>query len=110
VQGEGFLLVATNTAARLASGLAITGFLQLPGEALRGVLVPETALVRAAERAWVYVQTNATTFVRRDIGLEHPMADGWFVATGLSPNDRVVTTGAQTLLSEERKSQLKVGD
>ncbi len=110
VQGEGFLLVATNTAARLASGLAITGFLQLPGEALRGVLVPETALVRAAERAWVYVQTNATTFVRRDIGLEHPMADGWFVAAGLSPNDRVVTTGAQTLLSEERKSQLKVGD
>lgn len=110
VQGEGFLLLATNTAARLASGLAITGFLQLPGEALRGVIVPETALVRAAERAWVYVQTSTTTFVRRDIGLEHPMADGWFVAAGLSPNDRVVTTGAQTLLSEERKSQIKVGD
>jgi len=110
VQGEGFLLLATNTAARLASGLAISGFLQLPGEPLRGVIVPETALVRAAERAWVYVQTNATTFVRQDIGLEHPMADGWFVAAGLSPNERVITTGAQTLLSEERKSQIKVGD
>ncbi len=110
VQGEGFLLVATNTAARLASGLAITGFLQLPGEALRGVMVPETALVRAAERAWVYVQTNATTFVRQDIALEHPMVDGWFVAGGLSTNDRVVTTAAQTMLSEERKSQIKVGD
>ncbi len=110
VQGEGFLLVATNTAARLASGLAITGLLQLPGEALRGVMVPEKALVRTAERAWVYVQTNATTFIRQDIALEHPMTDGWFVAGGLSTNDRVVTTGAQTLLSEERKSQIKVGD
>jgi len=110
VQGEGFLLLVTNATTPLASGLAIIGFLQLPGEMLHGVMVPETALVRSAKRAWVYVQTNATTFVRRDIDLDRPMADGWFAPAGLSPNDRVVTTGAQTLLSEERKSQIKVGD
>jgi hypothetical protein len=110
VQGQGFLLLATNLAGRLASGLAITGFLLLPGEPLRGVTVPETAMVRAADRAWVFVQTSATTFVRRDVKLDHPMTDGWFVDSGISPNDRVVTTGAQTLLSEERKSQIQVGD
>ena len=94
----------------MAPGLAITGFLQLPGEALHGVIVPETALVRAAERAWVYAQTSATTFVRRGVTLEHPMAEGWFVTAGVSPNDRVVTTGAQALLSEERKTRINAGD
>jgi multidrug efflux system membrane fusion protein len=110
VQGQGFLFVVTNTAARLSPGLALTGFLQLPGEPLHGVIVPETAVVRAVERAWVYAQTSATAFTRRDISLAHPVADGWFVSAGVFPDDRVVTTGAQTLLSEERKTEIKVGD
>ncbi|MGH7973005.1 MAG: hypothetical protein ACREIC_30175, partial [Limisphaerales bacterium] len=81
-----------------------------PGQPLRGVVVPEAAVVRAAEKTWVYVQTDATHFTRRSVGQEHPVADGWFVTAGVLPNDRVVSTGAQTLLSEERKTQIKVGD
>ena len=110
VQGTGFLFVATNTAAQLAPGLALTGFLQLPGPPLHGVVVPNAAIVRAADRAWVYVQTGDTTFQRRELALDRPVAEGWFVTSGLAPNDRVVVTGAQTLLSEERKTQIKVGD
>ena len=110
VQGTGFLFVATNTAAQLAPGLALTGFLQLPGSPLHGVVVPNAAIVRAADRAWVYVQTGDTTFQRRELALDRPVAEGWFVTGGLAPNDRVVVTGAQTLLSEERKTQIKVGD
>jgi len=110
VQGAGFLYLATNTAARLAPGLALAGFLELPGAPLRGVVVPNAAIVRAADRAWVYVQTSDTTFQRRELALDWSVADGWFVASGLAPNDRLVVTGAQTLLSEERKTQIKVGD
>ena len=110
VQGQGFLLVVTNSRARLSPGLAITGFLQLPGEPLRGVIAPETAVVRAAERIWVYVQTGATNFTRWSINQDHPVANGWFVTAGIRPKDRVVTTGAQTLLSEERKTEIKVDD
>ena len=110
VQGEGFLFVATNAAARLAPGLALTGFLQLPGAPLHGVVVPNAAIVRAAERAWAYVQTGDTTFERRELALDQPVAGGWFVTSGLAPGDRLVVTGAQTLLSEERKTQIQMGD
>jgi len=109
VQGEGFLLVATNATVRLAPGLALTGFLQLPGAPLHGVVVPKAAIVRAADRAWVYLQMDDTTFQRRELALDRPVAGGWFVTGGLAPNDRLVVTGAQTLLSEERKTQIKVG-
>jgi hypothetical protein len=109
-QGAGFLLLATNALGRLTPGLALTGFLQLPGEAVRGVIVPDRALVRAEERAWVYVQTTETGFMRRSINLNHPLADGWFVTTGVSSGERLVVTAAQTLLSEERKAQIKIGD
>jgi hypothetical protein len=110
MQGAGFLFVATNAAARLAPGLALTGFLQLPGVPLHGVVVPHAVIVRAAERAWVYVQTGDTTFQRRELALDQPVREGWFVTKDLAPNDRLVVTGAQTLLSEERKTQIKVGD
>ena len=68
------------------------------------------AVVRAAERVWTYAQTGETNFTRREINLAHPVADGWFVTTGVSPKDRVVTVGAQTLLSEERKTEIQMGD
>jgi hypothetical protein len=110
VQGEGFLFVATNATARLAPGLALTGFLLLPGAPLHGVVVPNAAIVRAADRAWVYVQRGDSTFQRLELALERPVAGGWFVTRDLAPGDRLVMTGAQTLLSEERKTQIKVGD
>lgn len=110
VQGEGFLFLVTNPPAGLAPGLAVTGFVQLPGEPARGLVVPDDAVVRSADHAWVYVQTDATNFVRREIALTRPAATGWFVTNGVAPAERVVVTGAQTLLSEERKGQIKVGD
>ncbi len=110
VQGAGYLFVATNAAARLAPGLTLTGFLILPGPPLQGVVVPNAAIVRTADRAWGYVQTGNATFQRRELALDRPVAEGWFVTRGLAPGDRLVVTGAQTLLSEERKTQIQVGD
>ena len=77
------------------------------GEALAGVMVPRTAIVRFHGDAWVYVQTGADTFERVAIALDHPLADGWFVRAGLKPQAKVVTTGAQQLLSEELKGQIE---
>jgi hypothetical protein len=110
VQGEGFLFEVTNPPAGLTPGRSVTGFLQLPGGPRRGVVVPEAAVVRSAGRAWVYAQTGDTTFARREIALDDPAARGWFVTRGLAPGARLVVTGAQTLLSEERKTEIRVGD
>lgn len=110
VQGEGFLFVITNAPPRLTPGLVITGYLQLPGQPRQGAVVPDDAVVRSAERTWVYTQTGDTTFARREIVLDHPVAEGWFVTNGVAPGDRLVVIGAQTLLSEERKAQIQIGD
>ncbi len=109
-QGDGFLFVATNNSAWLAPGLAFTGFLSLPGEPMQGVVVPDGAVVRSDERAWVYAQTGDTNFVRREITVNRPVAGGWFITNGVAPKVRVVVIGAQTLLSEERKNEIKAGD
>ena len=66
-------------------------------------------MVRQSGKAWVYVQTAPDLFARREVALEEQTAEGWFTRS-LLPGDRVVTTGAQTLLSEEFKSQIHVGD
>jgi len=109
-QGEGFVFLATNAPASLMPGLAVAGFLQLPGEPSRGVIVPDAAVVRSDGRAWIYAQTGRTDFERREIILNHPAGGGWFVTNGIAPGEKIVVTGAQTLLSEEHKSQIKLED
>jgi hypothetical protein len=110
VQGEGFLFIATNSSGSLTPGLALTGFLQLRGESLRGVIIPDAAIVRWAGVAWAYAQTGETNFTRREIILDQPTESGWFVTNGVAPDERVVVIGAQALLSEERKTEIKPAD
>jgi hypothetical protein len=54
---------------------------------------------------FVYLQTGDDTFARKEIELDRPTEAGWFVHEGLNPSDKVVTVGAQQLLSEELKGQ-----
>ena len=75
----------------------------LPGEKQSGVTVPRNAIVRFNGTAWVFLQTGDDTFQRTEVELERPLQDGWFVREGLKPEAKVVTTGAQQLLSEEFK-------
>jgi hypothetical protein len=70
------------------------------------VLVPFDAVVRYQAQNWVYVQVNDSKFARRPITLSEPGDGGWFVTAGFRAGDRIVVVGAQTLLSEEMKSQL----
>ena len=56
---------------------------------------------------WVYLQNSADQFERREVQLDSPLPNGWFVTSGLKPQDKIVTTGAQQLLSEELKGQIE---
>jgi hypothetical protein len=75
------------------------------GVAREGVIVPESAAVWWEGRAWIYRQTGATTFARQEISTGDPVSGGWFVTSALSPGDKVVTTGGESLLSTELGSQ-----
>ena len=78
------------------------------GDSATGIIIPRTAVVRFGGKTWVYLHTGAETFMRREVTLGRPLQDGWLGASGLTAGDQVVTDGAQTLLSEELKSQIQI--
>jgi hypothetical protein len=49
----------------------------------------------------VYLQTNEDRFTRREVPLDRPVESGWFVSSAVTEKDRLITGGAQTILSQE---------
>lgn len=72
----------------------------------QGVSIPNQAIVWHAGMAWVYIKQDADRFLRKPVSVEHEIDGGWFDPS-LSPGTQVVTRGAQLLLSEEFKYQIK---
>lgn len=103
MQAQGFLFLQKINP--LPPGAAVVAWLTVPGEVESGVIVPREALIRHEGEVFVYVQTGDDKFARTEIELERPSDAGWFVHEGLKPQDKVVTAGAQQLLSEELKGQ-----
>jgi RND family efflux transporter MFP subunit len=108
-QGQPFVFRVTDTSGVLRPGLSVTAYLETPGAARTGSVVPRSAVLWQTGKSWVYVQTEKEKFARREVVLEDPASGGWFTRS-LKPGDKVVTRGAQMLLSEEFKSQIKVED
>ena len=101
-QQQGFLLVADQSQTnRLTPGEAVTAFIKTPGEPVSGVVVSASAVLRHEGKGWVYVQTETNQFVRTEIPLDRLVDNGWFVSENLSATNRVVVSGAQTVLSAE---------
>lgn len=106
-QGQVFVFRLTPRKPTLRPGQAVTAHIPVPGATERGVLIPLRSVVRFQGQAWVYVEAEPLVFVRRSVSLDHPARDGWLSASGFRPSERIVVIGAQMLLSEEMKSQLK---
>ena len=106
--GRGAIFLVKPNALGLMLGEAVIGYLELPGDPITGVVIPSEAVVRPEGRAWVYIMNSgADAFTRTEISLEHPTQGGWVISKGVSTNDYLVVTGAQSLLSEELKGSLK---
>lgn len=103
-QAQAYLLRIDSPPFPLRAGMALSAWLEMPGEEQSGVTIPRSAVVRANGRAWVYVQTGEEEFTRHEVELGAPGERGWFVAGELKPGEKVVVTGAQTLLSQEAKA------
>jgi hypothetical protein len=103
LQAQSFLFLISSNSQHLAPGAALTGFLELPGESESGVAVPASAVVRFNGTKWVYVQSGDESFARTEFVSDHSIENGWFVRSGLKPEEKVVVAGAQEILSEELK-------
>jgi hypothetical protein len=93
-------------APELRVGNRVKGELARSGAPKEGVAVPPAAVVYHGGKAWVYVKTGEEDFARREIATRHEVNGGWF-DEALAPGDAVVVSGAQLLLSEELKYQIR---
>jgi membrane fusion protein, multidrug efflux system len=99
VQGRSFLYVMAPRAP-VAPGTSLLADVSVGG-AIKGAIVPASAVVWSEGKAWVYEETGASQFTRKAIATNLPLANGYFVSSGLGAGQKVVTVGAQALLSEE---------
>jgi membrane fusion protein, multidrug efflux system len=105
IQGPSFLY-RTPASNGLAPSMSLAARLSV-GPAAKGVFVPDAAVMWWQGMAWVYVQTSAEHFVRREVPTSDHLENGWFTSTGLSAQDKIVTVGGQSLLSEEFRSEIE---
>ena len=71
-----------------------------------GVVIPNSAVVWYGGKAWAYFKSRPDQFVRKAIETETEANGGWLNAH-VENNAEVVVSGAQLLLSEEFKFQIK---
>jgi hypothetical protein len=90
----------------LIPGINLPVFLS-SGPTRSGFIVPGGAVVWWQGKPWCYLEESPGRFTRRTISTANPVSNGWFVTEGIDAVARIVTTGAQTLLSEEFRSQIQ---
>jgi hypothetical protein len=127
IQGVSFFYIA-NAESGALPGMNVIAF--LPVGQTPGVAIPGSAVVWLQGRAWVYLQTAANTFTRREVPTAEPQPGGGYaVRTPADPprpesgastprldldgqafpvNEPIVIAGAQALLSQEFSAQIDV--
>ncbi len=106
LQGQSFFYLVSGDSG-LLPGTSTMAF--LPGErAVRGVLVPEDAVVHGDGSSWVYRGTGDGAYVRHPIRPDAPMSADAYVVEDLPDGAEIVLRGGQALLSEEMKSRIRV--
>lgn len=109
IQGVSFLYLVGRRPG-LALGMNLVAFVPV-GPLLHGSVVPESAVVWWQGKAWAYQETSANTFTRREVPTQNPLPGGYFVpGSAFAPQTKLVTAGAQALLSEEFRGQIQEED
>jgi hypothetical protein len=105
VQGQTFLYTVPARGLRTGARLTVRVEPGASGEA--GVDIPSSAVVWYGGKTWVYVKRDEHDFERREVSVQRETTGGFFNARGFAPDEEIVVTGAQLLLSEELRSQVK---
>ncbi|HYL90487.1 MAG TPA: multidrug transporter [Burkholderiales bacterium] len=105
IQGASFFYVVPSGAG-LVPGMSVVVYLAR-GETIAGAVIPGDAIVWWQDRAWIYRRSAPDAFTRVPIATSQP-ASGGYVVPDLPAGSEVVTRGAQLLLSEEFRAQIRV--
>ncbi len=66
-----------------------------------GVLIPAAAVILSNDAYWCFVEKPAGTFTRTAIDTSRPLDGGYFVNSGVTAGDVIVTGAAGLLLARE---------
>ena len=80
------------------------------GAAQAGTIIPAAALVLGDSQSWAYLETKSGTYQRVAVDTAKPMGNGYFLAGGVKPGQKVVTSGAGLLLARELNPSTEAGD
>ena len=94
----------------LAVGLPVAANVPVGRAEGGSVSVPATAVVQWEGLLWAYVERAPGQFSRVRVSTTTPVPGGWAMRGGIAPGDRIVTVGAEQLLSEEFRARVQVGD
>ncbi|WP_051906741.1 efflux RND transporter periplasmic adaptor subunit [Methylomarinum vadi] len=103
-QGRQYFFLADNT--DLPSGLHVTALIPSQNDSLDGVVIPRAALLWHMGQAFVFIEIDDGRFVRRDIESYRELEGDYFVSSAIKNGERVVSKGAQTLLSQQLRAQI----
>lgn len=102
LQSAGVLAIVRGSAAQgLIAGRTLPAAVD-SGIGQSGIVVPRDAIVRDRGGLWVYVQKSDKSFDRVELIDPRPVADGWFVPSGLASGTRIAIAGAGSLMAIER--------
>jgi len=94
----------------LSVGLPVTAWVPAGPAQGGAAAVPASAVVQWEGLLWAYVERAPGQFSRVRVRTTTPLPGGWAMRGGIAPGDRIVTAGAEQLLSEEFRAQVQVGD
>jgi hypothetical protein len=104
IQGKTYFYHAKTT--ELRAGMQVNALSNKSKGSTTGVIIPNSAVVWYGGKPWIYRKTGTDKFSRLPINTDVETENGWFYKGNLKPNDQIVTSGAQLLLSEEFKYQI----
>lgn len=92
---------------KIPAGTRVVASLSASLKNTAGVLVPNEAVIWYSGKPWIFKQLSDGVFARVEIDAAVDLGAGWFEVETLRPGDKIIVSGAQLLLSEELKYQIR---
>ena len=105
--GQTFYYLINSSDIRIGSKLI--GFYQNTNDKKISLFeLPHNSIIWSSGLPWVYVEKESAVYIKKPVVLKNEIKGGWLASSdNISDNDKVVIKGAQLLLSEEYKYQIK---
>ncbi len=108
LQGETYFFKTVT--GKLRTGMRLDAWVPQSNTVLKGIFIPDHAIVWNEGQAWIYIQVGENQYQRLKLASPLPAAGGVFVQQGVQAGDKLVIQGAQMLLSQEFKWQISDED